>query len=65
MRSDLEKHSVRRINRLEGFNQVVMSISRTLLSGLSQKFLDYEETFGILSSGRRSGVCLRSVKPYD
>ena len=35
------------------------------LSGLSQKFLDHEEAFGILSSVRRKGVCLRSVQKSD
>ena len=34
------------------------------LSGLSQKFLAYKAVFGRLSSGKRRGVCRRSIQQY-
>ena len=46
------------------YQAIALSIA-CALSELSQKFLDYEASFGILSSGRRSGVCPRSIKKYD
>ena len=43
----------------------VARASSHALSGLSQKFLDYADACGILSSVRRSGVCQRSAEQYD